>query len=217
MTSGEYGIERDVSQFADVQRFPIVPFDALGREHRQRLIALAKQLIEGDAQWIAVDDLIYDVYGLSSADRQVVEDTLETAMPEGSAKARAPAPPIATERQRFCKSVHEFLTPFFQVTGRQVAVTLLSVDSASPWSFLEVRVAAGNGTPVTIPVIPREVLARADDLMTSRIIQTFESDPAVVRVGLLNQYRYWTPTQARTLASDIYRNLGRALEEGSAS
>ncbi|KFB16595.1 hypothetical protein PGPR2_01195 [Pseudomonas aeruginosa PGPR2] len=51
----------------------------------------------------------------------------------------------------------------------------------------------------------------ADDLAVSRIT-IIDEQKSTVTVGLLNRYRYWTPTQARLLASDIIWQNGAMLE-----
>ena len=51
--------------------------------------------------------------------------------------------------------------------------------------------------------------------MVSRIIHTWENHPGCLSVGILDQARYWTPTQARLLAADLLRNYGHQLEQGS--
>ena len=62
---------------------------------------------------------------------------------------------------------------------------------------------------------PANWVEQADDLAVSRITMIDAQRP-LITIGLLNKYRYWTPTQARLLASDILWEHGVMLEERAA-
>ncbi|MEO9510456.1 MAG: hypothetical protein ABJG28_14815, partial [Nonlabens ulvanivorans] len=54
-------------------------------------------------------------------------------------------------------------------------------------------------------------LTFADDYAVSRVTIADEINQTVI-VGLLDRYRYWTPTQAKMLATDIIWQYGALLE-----
>ncbi|MCF8150782.1 MAG: SAM-dependent methyltransferase [Burkholderiaceae bacterium] len=217
MTSSEFGIERAVSLLPDTLRFPLPIFEEIDIEGRSSLRRLAQKLVqsEGKPPWRQIDKLIYDIYGISPRDRDVIEDTLETATPRGPRKVRGLDAPTVSESESFCVQLQKSLAPFFSITERRIEVRLLPADISSPWRFIEMHAIRGMGMVEPVPFLSSEILERVDSLMVSRIMQTFEADSSVLRIGILNQYRYWTRTQAYMLVADILRNHAYALEQGS--
>ncbi|MEI9894590.1 MAG: hypothetical protein WDN28_12070 [Chthoniobacter sp.] len=65
--------------------------------------------------------------------------------------------------------------------------------------------------PVEAPVeiFQTAVLPLANETGSSRIIQPVENG---LLVGLLRQYRYWTPSQARLLGAEILRHHMEVFE-----
>ena len=79
-----------------------------------------------------------------------------------------------------------------------------------PWKFFTVSL---NCDASSQP-LPQKWLGHIHDLGTSRIT-ILDQQQSSLTVGLLNHYRYWTPTQARLLASDIIWQFGASLEESA--
>jgi hypothetical protein len=103
------------------------------------------------------------------------------------------------------------MLPFFSVTGRTLRVTVRD-GTRYPWLFVDIS--AAEHAPQALGALPSAIIAKADDLMVSRIIHTWEQHPGHLSVGILDQSRYWTPSQAWLLASDLLRNYGHQLEQG---
>ena len=215
-TSSQFGVERDAPRPEDIKKFLFVPLERLDLEQKFKVNLLARQMIETPVSppWVEIDELIEEIYGLNCWDRQVIEDTLEMCLPDGTEEARRAANPSSPEqKKRFRASLFASMEPFFSVTGRRLQISLRDNRNSTPWIFIDVN-ATSQFNPAS-EELPRNILEKADDLMVSRIIHTWENHPGCLSVGILDQARYWTPTQARLLAADLLRNYGHQLEQGS--
>ena len=215
-TSSQFGVERDAPLTEDINQLPLIPLEQLKQEQQNRIGHLVNQMISNPSfpPWFEIDELIEEIYGLNRWDRQVIEDTLATCLPDGASEAKQAAmPSSSTQKEKFKNALFVSLEPFFSVTGRKLHVTLCDSDNTNPWAFIDID--ATGQVQQTLEELPINILEKADDLMVSRIIHTWENHPGRLRVGILDQLRYWTHTQARLLASDVLRNYGHQLEQGS--
>lgn len=215
-TSSQFGVERDAPLSEDIRRVPFVPLDQLRQEQLEQIARLANQMIDetlSSSPWAEIDELIDKIYGLNYLDRQVIEDTLDTCLPDGTTEAKQASNPSSQEqKERFKNALLASMEPFFSVTGRMLRVSICDNDVTKPWAFIDIdAISQPQLAPEELPI---NILEKADDLMVSRIIQTWENHPGRLRIGILDQVRYWTPTQARLLASDLLRNYGHKLEHG---
>ncbi len=211
MTSGEFGLEREALQLLDIKSFPIITPEKLSQAERSLIEQAADGLISNQPDWKALDQSVLKIYGLGALDAEAIADALATRSPFPKAVklARAPAPSQLTES--FCKRLQKELVSVLGANGHQVRVQLLSDDAHIPWKFMAISLDAQ-----TLPTTPPATwVEHADDLAVSRITMIDAKRPLIV-VGLLNRYRYWTPTQARLLASDIIWEHGAMLEERAA-
>jgi hypothetical protein len=106
------------------------------------------------------------------------------------------------------------LRPFFKVLGKEPQVTLWKSGDAflkahAPFGILFVT---EKGQPVSAPAeLSFEVIAKlANHTGSSRII---EKTSAGLWVGILSQYRYWTPSRARLLGAEIVRQYMGMFED----
>lgn len=213
MSSGEFGVEREVQQKMDIDRFPFIAPEDLSSKQRQSIEICAQQLIDNQPDWPMLDRTVAQLYGLSSADQQVVSDTLAINAPYASARDRGLARVTEEQAKKFIARLEKELAGAFGAGGHRVQVQALStVSEALPWRFFSIAL---EGAPPP-PELPVQWIDQAGDLGVSRITLLSADQPSLI-VGLLNRYRYWTQSQARLLASELIWEFGAQLEELSQS
>lgn len=206
LSSSKFGIERDAFLKEDVDQFPMVPFESLSSEQVQGLRNLSKSIAHGNCPWADVDNWVYRLYGLDSSDQQVILDTLQTALPFASSKIRAQQAPDSQQIDQFTKAMEHVLQPFFQIVNDRV--TVLPRPSASKsWMFLDITTGSVATPANNTNRITEWIEKLAEHEGASRIIVRHDAD-RLLRIGLLRQYRYWTPSRARLCAMDILREHG---------
>lgn len=208
MTSGRFGVEREVLQVLDVESFPIITPGQLSQAERAMIEHAANGLINDQPDWQELDQVVHKIYGIGQLDAEAVGDALSTRSPFPVAKKLACAPVAPDWVKRFCTRLQKELLGVLGASGNQVHVARLSDPAHLPWKFIAVSLDA-QALPVTPPA---NWIEHADDLAVSRITIIDAQRPLIV-IGLLNRSRYWTPTQARLLASDIIWEHGAMLEK----
>lgn len=209
ITSGEFGVEREAVQGLDINRFPFVSPEQLSREQRTAVGQCAEKLIANAPDWGELDLTVADIYDLTARDQQTIADTLDTGAPFPSARNQVLQSVSDQKATQFCAQIEAELAPAFEAGGYRVRVGLIeSAEANLPWRFFGLAL-EGHPLPATLPT---RWLQDVDDLATSRITILDARDPSLT-IGLLDRYRYWTPTQARLLASDLIWQYGAQLEE----
>lgn len=206
-TKARFGAERRVLDKADFDDCPIFPFEKLSAAQRQTVARLSERLIACDRTvFDEIDDFFGSLFGLDSKDMEVMRDTVEVAMPYIESRDRACNPPRPADRERFRKRLESILRPFFKITDDEAQVELWSPDQAflqtsAPFGLLLIS-KRGTTLPAPDSLFRKMLLKLADDTGSTRIIQ--HVDGGLV-VALLNQYRYWTPSRARLLGTELVR------------
>jgi type I restriction-modification system DNA methylase subunit len=207
LTSAKLGAERPNLYKEDLDECPIIPFDLLTDAQRAEVNRLSKRLIaEEKSVFDEIDAFFGKLYGLDERDMQVVRDTLEVRDPNDELGQRGSTPPTAGEIEKFRRRLESGLRPFFKVLGKSPEVEL--------WN------PAANGESKEIPfgtflifekghklsgqdsIFRSKVLPLANETGATRVIETLRGG---LLVGILRQYRYWTPSRARLLGSEIVR------------
>jgi hypothetical protein len=209
MTSSRMGAERRTFLKENIEKFPFPTNDVLPKRQRQRAVKLSSQLETMSSKpWKAINDFIYDLYGLDEYDRQVVKDTLEVAAPFKEARDRANSAPAKNDRNAFYAELQRLLAPSFDVTHETVSIDEVEIagqDILSPWHFFA----------VSSPFTSASLTQAAQKRLLSQIIRDANRtgcSRAVVHekgrllVGIIGQYRYWTLSRARLCALDILRH-----------
>lgn len=207
MTSGRFGLEREVLQVRDVEAFPFVAPEGLSLADRASIELAAARLVANEVDWQELDQAVLNIYRISKLDAEVIADTLATRSPFPASKRLAREPVTDEQEERFCVRLRDELDGVLGRNGQEVHVRVLSADVQLPWRFIAISL--DEKSLPTLP--PVNWVEYADDLAVSRITVIDEQKSTVI-VGLLNRYRYWTPTQARLLASDIIWQNGAMLE-----
>lgn len=208
MTSGKFGFEREALQLLDVENFPMVVPEELTQDERALVDQATTSLLNNQPDWQALDRTVQKIYGLGPLDAEAIADALSTRSPFPAAKKLAAAPVASTWVARFCSRLQKELADVSDASGLRFNVQTLPDHAALPWKFIAVSV----GPQTSPPTLPTHWMEQADDLAVSRITLIDAERPLLV-IGLLNRSRYWTPTQARLLASDIVWEHGAMLEE----
>lgn len=211
MTSGRFGFEREALQLLDVENFPIITPTKLTQTERCLIEQVADGLIANQPDWKALDHAVQKIYGLSALDAEAITDALATRSPFPKAIKLARELVASNLTESFCKRLQKELVSVLGANGHQVHVQMLVDHAHLPWKFLAISL----DTQALPSAPPATWIEQADDLSVSRITMIDAKRPLIV-VGLLNRYRYWTPTQARLLASDILWEHGAMLEERAA-
>ena len=162
-------------------------------------LPMADAMIAADRVDVArCDQLVADVFGLSSADLECVRDTLAMASPSRASALAAQRSPDLLQVESFRARVEEILAPLLAYSGRTLRVRVEPQEVSAPWLVLGVT----TSTDVAVP--PRGILEEALHLAlvegASRVVFAGGPTSGTVAVGVFRQARYWTLTQARALA-----------------
>ena len=209
LTCSRIGAERRTMTKSDLENFPFPAIDVLSKRQRQRAVKLSSQLETAASKpWKAINDLIFDLYGLDEYDRQVVKDTLEVAEPYKESRDRANSAPKKNNRNEFYTELQQLLKPSFDVTHETVSIDEVEIagqDNLSPWHFFAVSspsISAGL-TQTAQKKLISQIIEEANKTGCSRVIVHEEGR---LLVGIIGQYRYWTLSRARLCALDILRH-----------
>jgi hypothetical protein len=207
MTSPKFATERRRLDSADIEAFPVVPLEKLKSYQRSQIEPLSQRLLDEDSGiFDDIDQFASEIYGLDDLDNEVIRDTLEIDLPYGVSRKRAWFPPTAHERDIFRRRLGKVLKPFFSAIGKTPVVRscdLLAVgsDAAAPYaSFLISK--EGTPEPALQEKTQSLILQLGAETGSSQIVQVVKG---ALLVSILNQYRYWTPTRARLLGTEIVR------------
>jgi hypothetical protein len=205
--SAKFGLERRTLLVQDIEEFPIL--HALTESQFNAVEKVADDLdVNAPATWRAMNHCINKLYGLTSADEQVIKDTLVTMMPYKTAIAKARTPASRLELEGFRTRVETILQPFFDMDGEKVRVTRhqLPVDG---WVAFDITTSDKATGTVRDDAMTRIAAQLADDEGASRLFQVVGERH--MRVAILNQYRYLTSSRARLCALDILREHGNVF------
>ena len=201
VTSGRFGVERDVVEKIALDRLPLPRFDQLTPLQREEIGHLIEGLDSGGVSWEEVDEWVMLLYGLGERDLQVVFDTLEFNLPFAENKRNAQALPSTEERERFCEVLRDELKPWCDRFGARLAVYEIPPLAMSPWQAIAVRTGPSEVAKTVSEDHWAGLLKAADEAAASEIL--VDDGPDGLLIGRLAQRRYWSKTQARQLAQRI--------------
>lgn len=205
--SAKFGLERRTLLVQDIEEFPIL--HALTERQFNAVERAADELDPNvPATWRTMNHCINKLYSLTSADEQVMKDTLATMMPYKTALAKARTPAALCEMEAFRARVETMLQPFFDIDGEKVQVTRHKLP-VEGWVAFDITT---SGTPTgtaSDDAVSRIAARLADDEGASRLFQVIGERH--VRLAVRNQYRYLTLSRARLCALDVLREHGNAF------
>jgi hypothetical protein len=204
MFDGRYGVERDAVHQNSIDLLPIVPFDRLDQAMRGRVELLSNRLIEDMSENLVdeIDAFIFDTFDLAKVERHAIRDTVETDLPSTVSKRRSLASPTSEESSLFTRTLAESLDSILSASRLFTLVRERAIPGleSSPWRIIEVSVSCDGVWSDVAPSIA-SFLKEADENGASLVI--VRSDETTWLIGMMSQYRYWTPTRARLLANEI--------------
>lgn len=204
MSSAKFGVERDAIQKEDVDDFPIIPFEKLDPQTVDQLQALSKAIADEQLPWREVDELVFKVYDIPENLQGIIADTLSVSLPYTATTERAERPPSPEEVEVFRSALEGHLRPLFELAGLSLRVERRPLTEGS-WAFLDV--VCGEYEPPSWDQMWLKQLA--DDQGASGIF--VPNPPYHIGVGILAQYRYWTPSRAHLCALTIIRKYSNDL------
>jgi hypothetical protein len=211
MTSSKFGVEREALLKEDIEQLPIIPFEKLPIDYHCDINRISDALLTSGIEALpAVNRWVAKIYALDRWDLETIEDTLSVSLPFSDNKRRAQLRPTNTEVSAFARRVESEIAPFLTQFGSNVT-SRVQVDSLeSPWIFVKLSgTSLGRASaPVSADRHIPEFIKEADECGSSQI---FVHEGNSVLIGILGQYRYWTPTRARLCALDILHDQQSAL------
>lgn len=207
MTAPVFGVERRVIYKTDLDDCPIVPLERLNGEQRHIVTILSQRLLRCDMSVMPeIDAFFGSLYSLDDFDLEVIRDTLDVCLPYGESRARAFGAPTGAEIETFRQRLELVLRPFFKVLGKDPQVIVwkpvdMFLQKEAPFGIVLIG-ECGRNTAEPEMLFRDVILRLASDTGTTRIIQHLEGG---LLVGILKQYRYWTPSRARLLGAEIVR------------
>ena len=202
LTSGKFGFERDTLEKSTVDGILVPDFDKLNGEVLCRVDELFGKLrsTNDEATWLEVDAWVSRLYGLQPQDLQVIDDTLRFNLPFAACRAAARGRPPEQQVTKFRNILESELQPWARRNERIIAVHPAPAAKASAWRGLQLRTgAATEGKPAQLATDWQKLLRAADQLASSLMIYR-DDDAQCLWIELLDQARYWSDTEARSLA-----------------
>jgi hypothetical protein len=138
LTSGKFGVERDIFEGGDLLGFRLRPLEELPERLKAQIVPLSGRCARARpgrrrrcAEWIAA------LYDLSEWDLQVMRDTLAVSLPFAQAKQRAQTRPTGQELGAYTRDVEAIVRSFLARHGRDVSLRVLRDHKAEPWILLQ--------------------------------------------------------------------------------
>ena len=205
MRSGQIGAGRRILDKQDIDAFPFPILESLSKEDRATALSLADALDDsGKKDWNSLDSFVCQLFGLTKAEQQVVDDTVSFNGPYRSVRKPAALPTPPDEANAFARTLERCLQPFFKVAQQQVKATVVPrIDGEwrQPWCFVILLLENELWTP-TSEVIS-SLMAETTRSAASRVVMHLPAGGLII--GLLNQRRFWTRSRARLCALHIAR------------
>jgi hypothetical protein len=202
MTSGEFGFEREVIEKFIVDRVLIPRTEHQKEFQRQRVLELFDSVSHrnNEQAWGEVDEWLAQLYGLRKEDLDVIQDTLQYNLPFAGNRIASQRPPTQHTMEMYLLELKNELRPWANRFGRSVSARVIDVPAVSPWRI--VRIGGMNEADAEPEPEWPGILDAASSLAASEVIVPTE-DGSALRVAKLNQSRYWTVKEARSLSRRI--------------
>jgi hypothetical protein len=194
----------------DLDSLPFPDAEQLKSGQRSRIEELTSQLRSGRLQdWDSLDTFINGLYGLSTSDAEVMNDTVTFRSQYRASRLPAEQKPEADEVKAFCRRLRELLQPLFSLTSQELEVHPITpvLNDNAPWCFASISLAgqspvSGQSQRGVSGLIAR-IMRTAAKTSASRVIVRIPKEGLVL--GLLNQRRFWTYSRARLCAVEVAR------------
>jgi hypothetical protein len=200
LSAAGFGVERPTLLLDELRGLRLPRWETLSDKTKSAFEAAWSSMQESrPLDRAAADAAVAPLFGLSRADLECTRDTLDVALPIDESAIRAQAPPEAKEQERFRERVQSILAPLLRRSRREMRAGLGAEQIGHPWRTLCISTVAGKEIPRD-DEMTHAVLALAVREGASRVVMVH---PGTLVIAIFAQYRYWTPTQARSLAMEI--------------
>ena len=227
LTAGTWGIERDEVLLNEQKRFPCaIPVE--DAELLSELVSLVDRIQKSELDWDwqpELDELVYESYGITQSERQLIEDFLATTMERHYLRSHASEfTPVST--QDLEHYAEAFAEVFENTIGGGRALQPTVYDAYSPYravSFL-LGPKSASGKEVLISSEPQldELLGKLERIATTqsaqslffmRNIKVYESQS--IHIVKPAERRFWTRSAAYNDADETIAQLLRTLSPES--
>ena len=223
LTASQWGVERDEVLLTEHKSLPCaIPVEDKGLY--RRIVALVDRIQEssGDWDWLAeLDELVYGSYGVTSSERQVIEDFLATVMDRHYRGLRAGAfdAPSTDELTLYAQG---YADVFEKTTGGNRALLPTVYEGTPPYRAISFRLAP-RGTPGRQPRIASEpdldrLLANLEQIAIEQHTQSLYFrrnikvyEPEEIHIVKPAERRFWTRSAAFNDADETIAQLLRTL------
>lgn len=203
--SKEYGSGRRIIYKEDLDTFPFPVIEAMNEAAKEHALSLAEQIDRSrNPDWHQIDRFVCDLFEITRAETEVVEETVSLVAPYEATKLLAMSPPDKSMLDSFASKLEASLQPLFKIVKQRVRVQIIPKSeggSLTPWRFATVLLDGDSFEPT--PSFVAAVMKVAAETAASRVVMAVPGGGLVL--GLLNQRRFWTRSRARLCALHIAR------------
>lgn len=197
MSSSKFGVERDSILKEDIDAFPVIEVGDISSQELAKFVRFSEQIESGACDFEKLDDAVARLYGLTPIQAQAVVDAFEVAMPYQRAKSEASRGTTSEERQHFVNLFARQIGGLLELVRCPLNVQLLETR-VQGWRFVELSSGVGGNSNWR----GEWLTALADDEGAS-VVYLHTSERLII--GMLDQYRYWTASQAILCVDEVVR------------
>ncbi len=201
MSSGKFGVEREVVEKFIIDNVPVIPLEELESSSREQIEPLFNALAQEDSEenWKKADAWAAELFGLNQDDLQVISDTLRYCLPFSRNKKLAQLPATEDEISLFCDLLRRRIAPWAEDEQLELKVYPVTQFFNDSWTLLRIE------TNLTSPQAVdnwHEILRIANQLGTTEVFQP-DADKKGLWIARLKQARYWNRSQVRLVVRRI--------------
>lgn len=203
MRSAQIGARKRILDKSDIDAFPFPNVQKLTKEQRVETMRLADMVdAPGEKNWNKLDAFVGELFGLTTAEQQVVSDTVTFNGPFAIVREQATRTVPEEEANAFVRTLEQAIQPFFKAVGQKAKASLVprvDGDWRQPWAFVTLLMDGDSWMPSEklIASLVGETSASA----ASRLVMPLPEGGLII--GLLNKRRFWTRSRARLCALHI--------------
>ena len=227
LTASQWGVERDAVLLTEHKSFPCaIPVKDTDLVHRIVALVDRSQETSGDWNWQReLDELVYESYGVTSSEQQIIEDFLNTTMDRyyRRVQSNAFAAPSVGDLTLYAQA---YADVFENTTGGNRALVKTVYDGTPPYRAVSFHLAP-RGSQGQEPHIASEpeldsLLVRLERVATQehaqslyfrRNIKVYEAE--AIHIVKPAERRFWTRSAAYNDADETIAQLLRTLSRDS--
>ena len=217
LTASQWGVERDALLLTEQKRFPCaIPVEDTDLLHE--IVRLVDQIQRRNADWdwrLELDDLVYSSYGVTSSERQIIEDFLNSTMDRHyrGLQANAFEAPSADELTLYAQA---YADVFEKTTGGSRALAPIVYEGTPPYRAVSFRLAPRDTQSRHVDIVSEpeldSLLVRLERIATEQHAQSLYFrrnikvyEPEVIHIVKPAERRFWTRSAAYNDADEDHR------------